>query len=146
MAGKEKGVGPRLSREYPKAQHFWCASHKINLVIVASCKLPAIRNMMDSTDQVSHKCKHVIIIKNNAMFFICLALRYLKIIESNITFQCVRYFNNSPKREKCLRDIIDEARPGDDRTGTKLKELCHTRWVERHVAFDRFLELHEYVC
>ena len=38
--------------QFPKALHLWCASHQLNLVIVDSCILPLIRNMMGTTDQV----------------------------------------------------------------------------------------------
>lgn len=110
MAGKTKGVGPRLLREYPKALHFWCANHKLNLVIVNSCLLLPVKKMMDATDQ------------------------------------CVRFFNNSPKREACLQSTIKEESPeGEKICATKLKELCRVRWVERHIAFDKFLDLYEYI-
>ena len=51
MAGRVKGVGPRIQSEYPKAVHVWCSSHKLNLVVVAASKVPPIRNMQDVTDQ-----------------------------------------------------------------------------------------------
>ena len=53
MAGSVKGVGPWIERQFPKALYLWCASHQLNLVIVDSCILPLIRNMMGTTDQVS---------------------------------------------------------------------------------------------
>lgn len=61
MAGSVKGVGPRIERQFPKALHLWCASHQLNLVIVDSCILPLIRNMMGTTDQVGGLgvCVHV---------------------------------------------------------------------------------------
>jgi hypothetical protein len=62
------------------------------------------------------------------------------------TDQCVRYFNHSSKRQYCLESTIKETATdehGKQFKSTKLKELCRVRWVERHVAFDRFLELHE---
>ena len=52
MAGSVRGVGLRIERQFPKALHFWCASHQLHLVIVDSCILPLIRNMMGTTDQV----------------------------------------------------------------------------------------------
>lgn len=103
MAGRTKGVGPRIQAEYPRAVHVWCANHKLNLVIVCSCKEPAIRNMQDSTDQ------------------------------------CVRFFTNSPKREDCLNETMKES----GKEPKKLKELCKVRWIERHIAYNRFLELYE---
>ena len=52
MAGCTKGTGPRIERMYAKALHWWCASHQLNLVIVGSCTVPLIRNMIGTTDQV----------------------------------------------------------------------------------------------
>ena len=50
----------------------------------------------------------------------------------------------SPKKQQVLSDIIDQ----DSNTQTKrshLKTLCKTRWVERHDAFEVFIELYPYV-
>ena len=52
MTGKIKGVGPRIQRLYPKALHFWCASHLLNRCIVAACDLQQVRNMMSTADKV----------------------------------------------------------------------------------------------
>ena len=52
MTGCTKGTGPRIERMYAKALHWWCASHLLNLVIVGSCTVPLIRNMIGTTDQV----------------------------------------------------------------------------------------------
>lgn len=57
------------------------------------------------------------------------------------TDQCVRFFTNSSKRENCLKEVMTES-TGDFK---KLKELCKTRWIERHVAYNRFLDLHEQI-
>ncbi len=50
-----------------------------------------------------------------------------------------RFFNYSPKRQLALERWIDDVLPGEKRH--KLKELCRTRWVERHEAFEIFLDL-----
>ena len=50
----------------------------------------------------------------------------------------VRFFDNSPKRQNSLDSFIPE---GESRR--KLKELCRTRWVERHDSFDVFLLLYQ---
>ena len=47
-----------------------------------------------------------------------------------------RFFNNSPKRQILLEEWIESTLPENNRK--KLKELCRTRWVERHEAFKVF--------
>ena len=56
-----------------------------------------------------------------------------------------RFFNNSPKRQLALDKFIEDLhkREQDSSKRQKLKELCKTRWVERHNAFETFLELFE---
>lgn len=50
-----------------------------------------------------------------------------------------RFFSNSPKRQLHLESWIDSTIPGEQRK--KLKELCRTRWVQRHEAFEVFCDL-----
>ena len=50
-----------------------------------------------------------------------------------------RFFNNSPKRQILLEEWIESTQPEENRK--KLKELCRTRWVERHEAFEVFSDL-----
>ena len=50
-----------------------------------------------------------------------------------------RFFSNSPKRQLALEKWIDSVLPEENRK--KLKELCRTRWVERHEAFNIFSDL-----
>ena len=50
-----------------------------------------------------------------------------------------RFFNNSPKRQILLEEWIESTLPDENRK--KLKELCRTRWVERHEAFEVFSDL-----
>lgn len=53
----------------------------------------------------------------------------------------VRFYNFSPKRQLNLEDWIEELH-GDDRKHTKkLKEMCKTRWVQRHDALNVFVSL-----
>ncbi|KAJ8038110.1 52 kDa repressor of the inhibitor of the protein kinase [Holothuria leucospilota] len=128
MAGTTKGAGPRIEKDFPKAPYFWCASHQLNRVVVVPCQLPMVRNMMGTTDKV------------------------------------VSFFNISSKRNKCLKEIIDgdysDTVPDDPQgwmdeeerqeekekkrmNGSyKLKDLCQTRWVERHDAFEVFIQLY----
>ena len=51
----------------------------------------------------------------------------------------LRLFSNSPKRQLALEKWIDSVLPEEYRK--KLKELCRTRWVERHEAFEVFPDL-----
>lgn len=51
--------------------------------------------------------------------------------------QIARYFNNSPKRQLALETWIDDVLQGE-----KKKEMCRTRWVERHQAFEVFSDLY----
>ena len=55
-----------------------------------------------------------------------------------------RFFNNSPKRQLALDKHIDElhAQNSEASKRKKLKDLCKTRWVERHDAFEAFAELY----
>ena len=50
-----------------------------------------------------------------------------------------RFFSNSPKRQLFLEEWIDNVLPEERRK--KLKDLCRTRWVERHEAFEIFSDL-----
>ena len=51
-----------------------------------------------------------------------------------------RFFNNSPKRQLALEKWIDSVLPEEERR-KKLKEMCRTRWIERHEAFEVFIDL-----
>ena len=58
----------------------------------------------------------------------------------------VRFFNNSRKHqffETCVQDERHANPQFEQRT--KLKELCRTRWVERHDAFEVFVHLYKYL-
>ena len=59
----------------------------------------------------------------------------------NIILQVARFFAVSSNREDCLSYKIDELLRQNDGNGpkkTKLKQLCRTRWVERHAVFETF--------
>ena len=51
-----------------------------------------------------------------------------------------RFFNNSPKRQRALEEWMENVLP-EDENRRKLKELCRTRWVERHEALQVFNDL-----
>lgn len=46
MSGKYKGVKTRISEQYPLAQYTHCCSHALNLVVMSSCDLKPIKNMI----------------------------------------------------------------------------------------------------
>ena len=50
-----------------------------------------------------------------------------------------RFYKYSPKRQLALEKWIDDILQGEKRH--KLKEMCRTRWIERHEAFEIFLDL-----
>lgn len=104
MAGKNKGDGPRIREQFPKALTFWCAAHQLNRCVVMACTIPSVRNMMGTADQV------------------------------------VRFFEFSPRKQVVLEEQLDIF-TASATSRSKLKELCRTRWVERHDAFAIFLEL-----
>ena len=54
--------------------------------------------------------------------------------------QVVRFFEFSPKKENTLLNVI-KSKEKIETQKSKLKELCRTRWVERHQALDNFIEL-----
>ena len=51
-----------------------------------------------------------------------------------------RFFNNSPKRKLALEWWIDELFTQHEKR-KKVKDMCHTRWEERHEAFEVFMDL-----
>ena len=52
-----------------------------------------------------------------------------------------RFFDNSPKRQLALDKSIEEEMPTEKRK--KTKEMCKTRWVERHESFEVFIDLYK---
>ena len=53
MAGKTKGAAARISSQYPLALYTHCASHSLNLVVVASFEETAVRNMIGVVNRLS---------------------------------------------------------------------------------------------
>ena len=53
MSGHINGVQARIQRQNPKASYIHCRAHVLNLCIVHSSKLPLIRNIMDTMQEVS---------------------------------------------------------------------------------------------
>ena len=56
-----------------------------------------------------------------------------------VAYKIARFFNNSPKRQATLEIWIQDILQGEKRK--KLKEMCRTRWMERHKAFELFSDL-----
>ena len=54
------------------------------------------------------------------------------------------FFDNSPKRQRFLDIVIDVLAKGETKK-RKLKNLCKTRWIERHSTFETIYDLYEYV-
>ena len=52
-----------------------------------------------------------------------------------------RFFSNFPKRQLAFERWIGQKLEGERRS--KLKSICKTRWVERHEAFDVFIDVFE---
>ena len=53
------------------------------------------------------------------------------------------FFDNSPKRQSFLNIVIEALSPETKKR--KLKNLCKTRWVERHSTFETIFDLYEYI-
>ena len=83
--------------------HAHCASHRLNLCVVKSCKIQEVNSMMQTADNVC------------------------------------RFFSNSPKRQLSLEKWISQICSEEKRKC--LKEMCRTRWVERHEALEVFSDL-----
>lgn len=80
----------------------------------------------------------------------CLNLRIVKTCQipvmrnmlGSLTEICY-LFNTSPKSQRKLEEIIQQESP--ERNKRKLVDLCKTRWVERHIAFETFPDLYDVV-
>lgn len=53
------------------------------------------------------------------------------------------FFDNSSKRQSFINIVIDAHSPENKKR--KLKNLCKTRWVERHSTFETIFNLHEFI-
>ena len=47
------------------------------------------------------------------------------------------FFIYSPKRQRCSKKVINLDQPESQRT--KIRDLCRTRWMERHEAYETFV-------
>ena len=54
MAGACNGAAKVIQSKYPKSIYFHCASHKLNLCVVRSCKLTSVSNMMSTITGIAN--------------------------------------------------------------------------------------------
>lgn len=54
------------------------------------------------------------------------------------------FFDNSPKRQAFLNIVIDALEQGETKK-RRLKNLCKTRWIERHSTFETIHDLYQYI-
>lgn len=52
MSSMRVGVQARIKKRAPLAMYVHCNSHVLNLCIAAACKLPPVRNMIDSLNEI----------------------------------------------------------------------------------------------
>lgn len=52
MAGKCRGAAACIQSAYPKAVYVHCASHTLNLCVVAACSVQEVKNMMGTLVQI----------------------------------------------------------------------------------------------
>ncbi|KAL8564207.1 hypothetical protein ACOMHN_017476 [Nucella lapillus] len=78
----------------------------------------------------------------------CLSLCVVKLCEISqvrnmlgVLKDIAMFFNFSLKRQRKLEDVIDAALP--DNKKAKLVNLCKTRWVEKHAAFESFAAMYQ---
>ena len=91
----------------------------------------------DGAGAMAGKSKLVVSLKYpKAIYTHCAAYR-LNLCVMQSADKISRFFNNSPKWQVALEELIDNVLPEEN--WKKLKELCRTRWVEHHEAFDLFL-------
>ena len=66
-------------------------------------------------------------------------LQFLMFFVSQIFFRVVLFFEWGPSKQQKVEESIEKLTTGTKRT--KLNQLCRTRWVERHDAFEVFIDL-----
>lgn len=105
MSSETKGAAAVILEKNPRALYTHCASHSLNLAVVGTCKLQAVRNMYGTVLQVIN--------------FINASAKRVAVFGAAVTFKYPQLKNK------------------------RLKQLCETRWVERHEALDTFIELYD---
>ena len=59
---------------------------------------------------------------------------------------CYRFFLNSPKKGRSLLELIVSSYVLDADKRKPLLDLCKTRWVERHKAYERFYQGYKFIA
>ena len=54
LAGKDKGLQTQIRRVNSKALYAHCASRRLNLIVVASCKKQQVRNVMEQIKEITY--------------------------------------------------------------------------------------------
>ena len=118
------------------------------------------RKAFDGTGAMAGKSRgaslRIMSLYSNALYTHCAAHRLnLCIVKScnirevsnmmEIADKTSRYFSNSPKRQLSLEKWIHDTLLEEEKR-KKLKEMCRTRWVERHEAFEVFQTFFFQLC
>ena len=107
----------------------------------------------DGTGAMAGKSLCIMSLYSNALYTHCAAHR-LNLKSCNIrevsnmmeiADKTSRYFSNSPKRQLSLEKWIHDTLLEEEKR-KKLKEMCRTRWVERHEAFEVFQTFFFLLC
>ena len=53
MAGKKNGCQAKITEKAPLAFYMHCAAHQLNLSVVSSCGIPAVKNAQDTMSEIS---------------------------------------------------------------------------------------------
>ena len=67
------------------------------------------------------------------------SLQAIKNMNATVT-ETAHFFNNSSKRQNFLEKVIDKTS-----SIVKVKDLCRTRWIYRHEAYENFHLLFKYL-
>ena len=84
----------------------------------------------------THCCSHIL----NLVIVKACTIPMIRNMAGTIT-KASYFFQNSAKRQRMFEKVID--RSETDTGKKKLHDLCSTRWVERHEAYENFFSLYE---
>ena len=103
VSGYINGLPAQILRINEKAIYTHCHSHRLNLIVAASCNIRIDRNVLDQIKELSH------------------------------------FLNYAEPRQKIFDACVENYAPNSSKK--KLKDVCHTRWVERITGLDDLEEL-----
>ena len=84
----------------------------------------------------THCCSHIL----NLVIVKACSIPMIRNMAGTIT-ETAYFFQNSAKRQRMVEKVIDRTETDTDKK--KLHDLCRTRWVERHEAYENFFSLYE---